>query len=161
MLERLRVTEGPPREGTKFVTAPDDRIPAIMVNETPTTAVPEVRPEMRAKKAEPGAEQAPRLRAMINLVVEAVSGSLCGGHPGVRIRKIAGWRPAAPSAASAPPPPTGRLAPPCHGSDVPAGHDIPGSAPCPARPEFCGSGGTDPDLALPGTKRAPAQYDQK
>jgi len=52
MLERLRVTEEALREGTKFVIAPDNQIPPIIVNETPATAVP-VQPKKSTKMGEP------------------------------------------------------------------------------------------------------------
>ena len=54
MLERLRVTEEALREGTKFVIAPDNQIPTIIVNETPARVVP-VPPKRPTEKAEPGA----------------------------------------------------------------------------------------------------------
>lgn len=40
MLEKLRVTEAALKEGTKFVIAPDNQIPTIIVNETPDVVVP-------------------------------------------------------------------------------------------------------------------------
>ena len=51
MLERLRVTEEALREGTKFVIAPDNQIPTIIVNETPATVVP-AQPRKPAETAE-------------------------------------------------------------------------------------------------------------
>ena len=54
MLERLRVTEEALREGTKFVIAPDNQIPTIIINETPAGVVP-VQPKRPTEKAEPGA----------------------------------------------------------------------------------------------------------
>ena len=55
ILERLRVTEEALREGTKFVIAPDNQIPTIIVNEAPATVIPEAQPKRPARKAGPGA----------------------------------------------------------------------------------------------------------
>lgn len=55
MLEKLRVTEEALKEGTKFVIAPDNQIPTIIVNEAPATVVPEAQPKRPARKAGPGA----------------------------------------------------------------------------------------------------------
>ena len=55
MLERLRVTEEALREGTKFVIAPDNQIPTIIVNEAPVTVIPEAQPKRPVRKAGPGA----------------------------------------------------------------------------------------------------------
>ena len=52
MLERLRVTETALKEGTKFVIAPDNQIPTIIINETPATAIP-VQPKKPTETAEP------------------------------------------------------------------------------------------------------------
>ena len=41
ILERLRVTEAALEKGTKFVIAPDNQIPTIIVNETPATVIPD------------------------------------------------------------------------------------------------------------------------
>lgn len=49
LLEKLRVTEAALEKGTKFVIAPDNQIPTIIVNETPGTVVP----EPKDKKPEP------------------------------------------------------------------------------------------------------------
>ena len=55
ILERLRVTEEALREGTKFVIAPDNQIPTIIVNEAPATVIPEAQPKRPARKAGPDA----------------------------------------------------------------------------------------------------------
>ena len=52
-LERLRVTEAALEKGTKFVIAPDNQIPTIIVNETPATVIPGQPPKAPAKPVEP------------------------------------------------------------------------------------------------------------
>lgn len=58
LLEKLRVTEAALEHGTKFVIAPDNQIPTIIVNETPAAVVPEPG-SGRAKPASQPAESKP------------------------------------------------------------------------------------------------------
>lgn len=57
LLEKLRVTEESLKKGTKFVIAPDNQIPTIIVNETAGTVVPAPK---SGQKADPPAKQPPK-----------------------------------------------------------------------------------------------------
>ena len=54
--ERLRVTESALKDGTKFVIAPDNQIPTIIVNETPATVIPGAPPKKPSVMDTPDAE---------------------------------------------------------------------------------------------------------
>ena len=59
VLERLRVTEQALKDGTKFVVAPDNHIPTIIINETPGTVIPD-KPKKPKQKTQPKPQPQPK-----------------------------------------------------------------------------------------------------